>query len=183
MENITFSTPLKFFLLLLLFTIPLLQPIHCDESLIEEICKNTPFYDLCVASLQSDSQSLNSDVQGLSCIMAKDLLTNASELLNYIQVLIKGTADDLQLEKALANCAESYIPEVKYNLPQAIDAVNQGHYSFAGYVISDAGKQADSCEKGFKGSDTSPLTDRNKIFRNLCDVAAAMLKMMVRQHH
>ncbi|TXG71560.1 hypothetical protein EZV62_000139 [Acer yangbiense] len=95
--------------------------------------------------------------------MATTVLKNATDNLNYIEGLIKQTPDPQQ-ERPLADCAELYIPVVKYELPQAIEALSRGHFGFAKYNIADVGKQADNCEKGFSGSSAkSPLTDRNKL--------------------
>lgn len=147
-----------------------------SADLIDQICKKTPFYDLCVLSLKPNT---GTDVQGLASKMANLVLSNATNTLDYIQGLIK-QADDPQLEHALADCAELYIPVVKYNLPQAIDALVRGRYGFASYVIADAGKQADACEKGFSGSNNSPLTDRNKLLSNLCGVAVAIINILLK---
>ncbi|GAV71688.1 PMEI domain-containing protein [Cephalotus follicularis] len=174
-KHFPFSSPI--FLLHVL--IPILLPlIQCDD-LIDQTCKETPFYDLCVNTLEPISRSTKTDVKGLAGIMANILLSNVTDTLNYIQVLIKQTTDQ-QLEKALANCAELYIPEVKYNLPQAIDALMKGDYAFANYVISDAAKEADACERSFSDSTKSPLTCRNQLVSNLCDVAVGILNVLLK---
>ncbi|KAE8703397.1 hypothetical protein F3Y22_tig00110472pilonHSYRG00505 [Hibiscus syriacus] len=83
---------------------------------------------------------------------------------------------DPQMERALAYCAELYIPVVKYNLPQAIEALSKGRFEFASDGISDAAKQADACEKKLSGSvKLSPLSERNKLLHSLSDVASPLL--------
>ena len=111
--------------------------------------------------------------------MVNNVLANATDTLNYIEGLIKQTSDR-QLEQALAFCAESYIPIVKYTLPQAADAISQGRFGFAGYCIADAEKQVGNCEKKFSGSGDSPLGDRNGIMQKLVDVAGAITKLLLR---
>ncbi|KAJ6322247.1 hypothetical protein OIU77_012175 [Salix suchowensis] len=128
-------------ILLLSAPLPLIQ---CGD-LVDQICKKTPFYDLCVLSLQPTSVK---------------------------------QASGTSLERPLADCAELYIPVVKYNLPQAMDALIRGRYGFANYVFSDASKQAAACEKNFSGEDKSPLTDRNNLISNLSDVAVAIIKIL-----
>lgn len=88
---------------------------------------------------------------------------------------------DPQQERALANCAELYIPVVRYELPQAIDALSKGHFGFANYCIADAGKQADACEKGFSGSAKSPLSDRNNLLKSLCGIAVAIINLLAKR--
>ncbi|KAJ4836093.1 hypothetical protein Tsubulata_029659 [Turnera subulata] len=165
----SFSSLSIIIILVLSSSIPSIQ---CGD-LIDQICKKTPFYDLCVLSLQPNTAT---DVKTLASTMANLVLSNATDTLNYIQQLIKQAPDPDQ-QRLLADCAEVYIPVVKYNLPQAINALLRGRFGFAKYVISDTRKQADQCEKGFSGSNKSPLTDRNKLLGNLCDVALAILNL------
>ncbi|XP_022760716.1 cell wall / vacuolar inhibitor of fructosidase 1 [Durio zibethinus] len=166
------SSP-SIFLLLLTISLPSIQ---CDD-LVDQICKKTPFYDLCISTLRSNTNSTDLDVKGLASVVADILLANATDTLNYIQAQINQTSDP-QMERALAYCAELYIPVVKYNLPQAIDALSKGQFTFASYGISDAAKEADACEKNFSGSLKSPLSDRNKLLHSLSDVAVAIVKIL-----
>ncbi|GKV37896.1 hypothetical protein SLEP1_g45865 [Rubroshorea leprosula] len=167
------------FLLFLLFLSISPPPIQCDDDLIEQICKKTPFYDLCLASLKSNPTTIPMDIKGLATTMADIVLSNATDTLDFIQSEIK-QASDPQMERALAYCAELYIPVVKYNLPQAIEALSKGQYAFAADGISDAAKEADACEKNFSGSLKSPLTVRNKLVHSLSDVAVAIVKVLLK---
>ena len=114
----------------------------------------------------------------MALIMVNNIQANATDTLNYIEELIKQTSDQ-QLEQELAFCAESYIPVVKYILPQAADAISQDKFGFASYCISDAVKEVDACNKKFSGTNQSPLGDRNSIMQKLVDVAAAIVKLLV----
>lgn len=162
--------------ILLLYILLLSSPLPLTQcgDLVDQICKKTPFYDLCVLSLQPNS---GADVKSLASKMANLVLSNVTDTLNFIQGLLK-EATGTSLERPLADCAELYIPVVKYNLPQAIDALIRGRYGFANYVFSDVSKQADACEKNFSGENESPLTDRNKLISNLCDVAVAIINIL-----
>ncbi|KAL5782099.1 hypothetical protein ACOSP7_007128 [Xanthoceras sorbifolium] len=182
-KNPTFLLLLVFLLHIILLS-SLVPVTKCDdgddEDLITKICKKTPFESLCLSVLQPISNSPNTDTKGLANFIATTVLKNATDTLNYIQGLIKQTSDPQQ-ERALANCAELYIPVVKYELPQAIEALSKGQFGFAKYGISDVGKLADACEKGFSGSTKSPLTDRNKLVRNLSDVAVAIINVLIKR--
>ena len=151
-----------------------------DEDLITKICKETPLESLCLSTLQPISDLPNIDTKVLANFMATTVLNNATDNLNYIEGLIKQTQDPEE-ERALADCAELYIPVVKYVLPQAIEAPSRGQVGFAKYNIADVGKQADNCEKGFSGTSAkSPLTDRNKLVRNLSDIVVAIINVLVK---
>ncbi|CAL0325435.1 unnamed protein product [Lupinus luteus] len=149
-----------------------------DGDLVEQICKRTPFYDLCSNILHSNPLAPKSDPKGIALIMVNNILENATDTLSYIEELIKETSDQL-LEQDLAFCAESYIPVVKYILPQAAEAISQGRFGFASYSIADAEKEVDACNKKFPGSTQSPLGDRNNIMQKLVDVASAIVKLLL----
>ncbi|XP_028760120.1 cell wall / vacuolar inhibitor of fructosidase 1-like [Neltuma alba] len=176
-------------LLLALVASLLFTPTHQSSDLntssngdfIDQICRKTPFYDLCIATLHSNPLTRKPDLKGAALVMVNNLLANTSDTLNYIEGLIKQTSDQ-QLEQALAFCAESYIPIVKYTLPQAADAVSQGRFGFASYCISDAAKEINNCDKRFSGSaqNKSLLGDRNGVLQKLVGVASAIMKLLLK---
>lgn len=171
----------SFLLHILLLSCILFTPTHSsdgDGDLVDQICKKTPFYDLCSSILHSNPLAPKSDPKGMALIMVNGILTNATDTLSYIEELIKQTSDE-QLEQQLAFCAESYIPVVKYILPQAADAINQGRFGFASYCIVDAQKEVNACDKKFSGASQAPLSDRNDIMQKLVDVAAAIVKLLL----
>ncbi|KAK7363449.1 hypothetical protein VNO77_05593 [Canavalia gladiata] len=177
------STPsMSFFslhILLLLLSCILFTPTQSSAGdLVDQICRKTPFYDLCSSILHSNPSTPKDDPKGMALIMVKDILANATDTLSYIEELIKQTSDQ-QLEQQLAFCAESYIPVVKYILPQAADAISQGRFGFASYCIFDAQKEVSACDKKFSSSNQSPLGDRNSIVQKLVDVAAAIVKLLL----
>ncbi|KAJ7955263.1 Pectinesterase inhibitor [Quillaja saponaria] len=183
MKNLTSLSGLSILVVLTTIICELTQSsvLRRDENgdLIVQTCKQTPYYDLCVSSLQSNPQSSNTDLKGLALIMVGNVQANATETLNYIEGLIKQTTDQ-QLEQALAFCAELYIQVVKFSLPQAADAVSDGRFGFANYGISDAVNEAVTCEKKFSGSIKSPLTDRNDSVHKFSDIAAAILDQLLK---
>ncbi|CAI0426869.1 unnamed protein product, partial [Linum tenue] len=79
-----------------------------------------------------------------------------------IQAQLKHEKDP-KAEKTLANFAELYIPVVKYNLPQAIEAFFRGYYDFTRYALYDAANQAGACEDKLSGADGGDLSARNKV--------------------
>ncbi|XP_062108835.1 cell wall / vacuolar inhibitor of fructosidase 1 [Humulus lupulus] len=154
-------------------------PLDEGNGLIENTCKKTPHYDLCVSTLESNPESSGSDLRGLAHVMVDTVLSKATDNLDFIRALLKQAPDE-QLEKSLANCAEIYIPVVKYSLPQVIDALTGGHFGFANYGISDTAKQAQACEKNFSGFDKSPLAERNNLLHDLSEVAAAIINVLLK---
>lgn len=167
--------------LFLLLVLPSLAQ-SSDDDLIDKICKATPFCDLCEASLRPLTPS-PSDPKSLAEAMANVVLGNITDTLVYVQSLVKH-AHDPAVERALAQCAELYRPVVKFNIPQAIQAMQRGEFGFATYVLGDTEKQTDSCQKGINstGADDESsvaLTARNKLVKNLCDVAISVIKSLM----
>ncbi|KAF8095449.1 hypothetical protein N665_0332s0031 [Sinapis alba] len=167
----------SFFLLLLL---PFLA--QSSDDLIATVCKATPFFDLCEASLRPLSPS-PSDTKSIASAMANVVLGNMNDTLGYIQSLIRHSHDPAA-ERALAQCAEVYRPVIRFNIPQAIEAMRRGEFAFATYVLGDAEKQTDSCQKwinsaGADDESSVPLTARNKLVKNLCDVAIYVIKSLM----
>ncbi|KAL5140865.1 Cell wall / vacuolar inhibitor of fructosidase 1 [Glycine soja] len=150
-----------------------------NGDLVDQVCKKTPFYDLCSSILHSNPLSPKPDLKGVALLMVNNILANATDTLSYIEGLIKQTPDR-ELEQSLAFCAESYIPIVKYILPQAADAISQGRFGFASYCISDALKEVSSCDKKFSGATQAPLGDRNDIVQKLVNVASAIVKLLLK---
>ncbi|XP_047173895.1 uncharacterized protein LOC124841631 [Vigna umbellata] len=156
------------------------QPsFHGDGDLVDQICRKTPFYDLCSSILHSNPLSPKPDLKAVALLMVNNIVANATDTLSYIEGLIKQTGDR-ELEQALAFCAESYIPLIKYILPQAADAISQGRFAFASYCISDALKEVSSCDKKFSATTQAPLGDRNNIVQKLVDVASAIIKLLLK---
>ncbi|KAL5541495.1 hypothetical protein UlMin_009205 [Ulmus minor] len=156
-----------------------LTTTQSSNNLIEETCKKTPHYELCLSSLESNPESKNSDILGLAHIMINNVLANATDALDLIRNLLK-QAPDPQEERSLAYCAELFIPVVKYSLPQAIEALIGGHFGFASYGVSDAAKETDACKKSFSGSNQSPLIDRVNVLHELIDVAEAIISVLLK---
>ncbi|CAN1281688.1 Cell wall / vacuolar inhibitor of fructosidase 1 [Linum perenne] len=163
---------LPLIILLIIFPISV-QP---SDDLINQVCKKTPFYRLCSDTLLSAANTSSEDIKGLASSFTNIVLSNATETLSYIQVKLK-SADDPKMEKALANCAELYIPVVEYNLPQGIDAFNRGYYGFTRYVLSDAGNQADACGEKVGGGEVGA---RNEMVSELSIVAAAIIGLLIK---
>jgi len=148
------------------------------DDLVDDICKKTPNSDLCSSILHSNPQAKTTDAKGIAAIMVNDILQNATNTLNFIQGLVK-QAKDLELQRKYSICAETYIPLVKYVLPQDVDSINQKKYGLAAYSMVYIGKEIDSCNKQFSGSTSSPLADRTSILHKLLDIAAAILKQLI----
>lgn len=146
-----------------------------DEKLIEDVCKQTPNFDLCVSSLHSDPKSSSADVPELALIMANIINVKATSTLNHIKDLLKEGSGD---RDALVSCGQNYIAILEIDLPQAIKALINGAYDIAEDGFADAVLEANFCEEGFS-SGSSPLTDTNKYICDASGVARAIARLLI----
>ncbi|KAF5464791.1 hypothetical protein F2P56_014843 [Juglans regia] len=150
------------------------QPM--DARLIEQTCKQTPLYNLCVSILKSDSRSSKADVTGLALIMVDVLKAKATGTRNYIKRLLRGNLKR-DVRHGLSSCAEVYNSVLEADVPVAIEALQKGNPKFAEQAANDAAIEASSCERSFSGH--SPLTKSNKSMQDVSSVAAAIVRLLL----
>lgn len=146
-----------------------------DGNLIVRICRQTPFYDLCISSLKSKPQSSGADVTELALIMVDVLKTKATETLNHINGLLHGNP---KLKRPLRSCADNYRAVIEGDVLVAVEALQKGNPKFAEQSANDAANEAGSCEDGFSGGG-SPLTEKNKAVHDVAAVAAAIVRNLL----
>ncbi|XVF38897.1 hypothetical protein REPUB_Repub20aG0142500 [Reevesia pubescens] len=147
-------------------------------NLIETTCKRTPFYNLCVSTLQSDPRGSNADGAGLAHIGADKLKVKATATLRQITGLLKG-AKDPKLKMALRKCFDLYNIIIKYDVPVAIQAVSLGDPKFGVQYLTDAAIEADSCERSFKNQPKFPISSSNKVVHDLSNVVASIIQLLL----
>ncbi|KAL4386177.1 hypothetical protein GQ457_09G024700 [Hibiscus cannabinus] len=165
-----------------------LQPLFCftlfplrysTNSLIETTCKQTPFFDLRVSTLESDPRSLSVDVSGLARIAADSVNAKAIVTLNQISTLLE-SATDPNLKKASGGCVDYYNTIINADIPVAIEAIEKNDPKFAVGSATDAGNEARRSEDSFGGSSTdSPISDSNKAVHDLCVILQSIASCAV----
>ncbi|KAJ8749392.1 hypothetical protein K2173_018883 [Erythroxylum novogranatense] len=149
---------------------------HCivvksDAKLIEQTCKNTPFYTDCVSYLESKPGSSRADVQGLGVIMVGIVKDKATETLNLINQELKRTPG---LKAPLSSCAQAYKNGIlAADVPEATEAMEKGNPKFAENGMNDSANETESCEEGFQGK-PSPVIASNKVVHVTSAIAAAI---------
>ena len=144
-----------------------------DENLIQQVCKNTPNYNLCIKYLKSDPSSSTADIRGLSLIMVRAIDSNAKQTLAKINQLVKGSPQ----KGALSQCADQYKAIISADVPSATQALRTGNPKFAETGVADAAVEADGCERGFSGN--SPLTQQNRAMSDIANVARAIIRNLL----
>ncbi|KAJ9153455.1 hypothetical protein P3X46_026890 [Hevea brasiliensis] len=172
---------MKSLLVLLVFIFPVHAtiPSIIGSNLIDQTCKQTPYYELCVWSLISNPHSFSTDVKGLAKIMAFTIEAKATHTLERINHLLEYSSNLTQKElQGLRACADRYSVIIKGDVPQAIDALRTGNYKFAQEGINDAAIEAISCEEEFSGQ-SSPLSDMNSMVHDVSVVASSIVKIIL----
>lgn len=145
------------------------------NDLIENTCKNTPNYQLCVSTLQSDPRSFDTDVYGLGLVLVDAVKAKATFTVDSIKKL-KGSNPEFILP--LIECSILYNAILKADIPEAIEALRKGVPKFAENGMIDAALEVQICENSFKQSN-SPLTRMNKDVYDLSVVAKSIIRMLL----
>ncbi|XP_070667364.1 cell wall / vacuolar inhibitor of fructosidase 1-like [Malus domestica] len=122
-----------------------------DANIIDQICKKTPDYNLCVSSLNSDPRSAIADVAVLGLVMVDIAKTKATDVAKKINELLKQSPSD--------PCTHFYKTILEADIPEAAKAFI-GNPKFAEQGMNNAAGEAQTCEDGFSGK--SPLINENK---------------------
>ncbi|KAK9282502.1 hypothetical protein L1049_005421 [Liquidambar formosana] len=172
-----FLLPLTVFLSLL----PHLLAVDQTNStnLIAKACENSSHKEFCVASLESSPDSQNADLPGLAFIALKLASSNATDTATHIsKVLGAGNLEPL-FEQALTDCSEHYLDAIE-QIDDSLAALTAKAYKDVESWVDVALSDAQACEEGFKGQDGDALalTRRNRVFRQLCNNALVINKLL-----
>ncbi|CAJ2654066.1 unnamed protein product [Trifolium pratense] len=151
-------------------------PKNNNGNLIQQTCKQTPNYEICIQYLKSDPRSSDADITGLALIMVDIIKSKANTTLNKINQLIKKKQEPSQKE-ALNSCAGRYKAILVADVPKSVAALKQGDPKFAEDGANDAAVEATTCENGFKGK--SPLSNENIAMHDVAAITAAIVKQLL----
>ncbi|KAF5738778.1 putative Pectinesterase inhibitor [Tripterygium wilfordii] len=160
-------------ILLVLSTIPLTFSQITPLSIVDQTCKHTPYYNLCVSTLNADRRSATADVAGLALIMVDAIKAKATRTQGTIGRLLRSKPT---LKKPLSSCANAYNIILTVTIPEAYQAL-PGNPKFAEDGANGCATEANSCEQEFKGR--SPLTAMNKDVADTSAVAVGIIRLLL----
>nr|KAJ0197672.1 hypothetical protein LSAT_V11C700365600 [Lactuca sativa] len=129
-----------------------------DRQFIENICKGTPSYNLCLSILLANPKSQDANLTGLALIVV----------------------DAVKNEGTLMQCGDVYNTIMNVNVPLTINALNLGNPKFGEDGMADTTIESQTCERSFKEhGQTSPLTNMNKDMEDVANVARATIRMLL----
>jgi pectinesterase inhibitor-like protein len=177
LKNMTMLKPLPFLILILCTTFVVtecrnIQPN--DANLIQQTCKKTPNYTLCIQYLNADPKAPSADVTGLALIMANVMKNKANITLNKIHRLIAKSPSDQKEE--LNDCESKYVAIVVAGIPSVIENLQKGNPEDAEQSADDTVTDANGCENDFKGK--SPLTAENNAVIDASVITAAIARLL-----
>lgn len=161
------------------FFVPPIQSILSHTSLLEQICRQSPHYHLCVMTLRSSIHHRSkADIAGFAHLTLEIVNANASITLEHIPKF-HGQTEDPKLKMALKDCLVSYNTIVKVHLREALNAMDVGDYRAVQQKAYVTIIEAESCNTKFRNLATSPLRDTNRYVQNLCAMAISIAKKLV----
>ncbi|KAI5650947.1 hypothetical protein M9H77_36952 [Catharanthus roseus] len=149
-------------------------------DLIENTCKSTSNYELCISVLKSDPRSLEAtDVDVLGLIIVDEIKSKANSAMEIIKKL--RISSNPEFNVALFECSIQYNAILNADVPVAIEALTKGVPKFAESGMADAAVEAQGCENSFRvrGGSNSPLTDINQAVFDLSGIAKSIIKMLL----
>ncbi|XP_065860188.1 cell wall / vacuolar inhibitor of fructosidase 1-like [Euphorbia lathyris] len=146
-----------------------------DANIVDQTCKQTPHYHLCLKFLNSDPRSSTADVTGLALILVDLLKNETTKSVQFVKQL-RGKRPDL--EKPLKSCDSDYDAILTADVPEAIQALELGNPRFAEDGMNDVDIEATSCENEF-GIEKSPLFDSNKLLTDISHVDSSIIRQLL----
>ncbi|XP_004486537.1 uncharacterized protein [Cicer arietinum] len=183
------------FSIIIFFTIiSSIQPIQCNLPMsgsIEQICRKTPHYHLCLITLKSNlysqqfTQTQSVDISGYVRVTLEVVAAKAPLILEQLHEVYAQT-QHTQLKNALDSCITSYTKISKELIPQALNCVDKRDYNGVKQSAYVAGNLAASCEKkcyGTTSSSASPLGDNNQYVQDMCQITASIVTKFGHSQH
>jgi len=147
-----------------------------NATLIQQTCKQTPNYALCIKYLKSDPRSSDISIVNYALYMVDRIKTTTITAYNKVTQLLNGRHELYQTE-ALSSCAGKYRSILVDVVPKSIAALKQGDPKVAEDGANDAANEATTCENGFKGK--SPISDENIDMHDVAVITAAIVKQLL----
>ncbi|KVH87560.1 cell wall / vacuolar inhibitor of fructosidase 1-like [Cynara cardunculus var. scolymus] len=163
--------------LLLVLQETILFSAMADMKFIQDTCKSTPNYDLCVKTILADPKSQDADLTNLALIVVNAIKEKGINTINYVKSL---ESDRPELKSPLEYCANVYNAIVTADVPEAVTALTQGNPKFAEDGVADCAVESQACESTFgQYGQASPMTNMNKDMGDLANVARALIRMLL----
>ncbi|XP_043717678.1 cell wall / vacuolar inhibitor of fructosidase 2 [Telopea speciosissima] len=169
-----------------------LKLVKGDVTLIQQTCKSTKYYDLCVSYLRSDPTSLKADTKGLAVIIVGIGMANATNTYSYLSSQLLSSANDAATKKLLKLCSDKY--SYAYDSLQAsLRDLGLASFDYASIHLTAASDYSNACHNAFRSLSSPPpppppalaypaeLARREDALKHICDVALGIIDLLLAQ--
>ncbi|XP_073041701.1 cell wall / vacuolar inhibitor of fructosidase 2-like [Primulina eburnea] len=173
-KNVVFS------IVFVLASISFFSQGNADMSLIENVCKKTFDYKLCVSSLKSNPRSFNTDVKGLARIMIDVTQSKIEVMIRVVQQLGKN-ASDLRERECLDNVCYPEYGRSRSDIKQAIEDLQSNSFREAYTDVHYVYSNEEECENSFAELEIkSPMTTINTHFAAFCKITEDIIGILLK---
>ncbi|XP_038906317.1 cell wall / vacuolar inhibitor of fructosidase 2-like [Benincasa hispida] len=152
------------------------SPAEDGLSMIDHMCAQTNYKDLCVISLTSDPNSFPADKMGLALVALRFASSNASDISESIKVMLNDTSlNKPSVQQGLFDCLDEYL-DASQQLDDAIAAILVKAYGDVEKWVDAAIASVRTCENEF-ATKPSLLAPKNDVFIKLCEIALSISKV------
>ncbi|KAI5655870.1 hypothetical protein M9H77_33057 [Catharanthus roseus] len=152
------------------------QGMEKNATLINEACKKSKDFDLCLSILKGYSGGAKTNIDDLAIFILKYAIGRAKETINLVNKLETNTTDKV-LKVCFEGCAVDYERFIDHCY-EAIDAIKKFEYPDAETIIDWALETESSCEdcfSEFQPPHKSPITNVNNFNARILLIAGYML--------
>ncbi|XAR73185.1 Pectinesterase [Bertholletia excelsa] len=153
-----------------------------DSALIQQTCKSTKYYELCVSSLKSNPASPKADTKGLAVIMVGVGISNATATASYLSSQVVNTSTNGTLiRKVLKQCADKYSYATNA-LQSTLGDLSADSFDYASMHVMAAADYPNACHNAFKRYSGLPyppeLAAREDGLKRICDVVLDIIDLL-----
>ncbi|KAK9099637.1 hypothetical protein Syun_026682 [Stephania yunnanensis] len=166
-----------------------------QNLLVSMACNHTIYTQVCLSSLNSDPRTRSAtDMQGIAEIaLDLSIAYGVNAVASVHKMKSNYSSASNYVLGCLSDCLEEYYDAIS-NLNDSMEALKNKSYDTVNELVSGAMTDSDTCEDGFKemadegrrddadqadDETTSPLTDTNQFFFQLCSNVLAITKVLV----
>uniref|UniRef100_M1DDW9 Invertase inhibitor n=1 Tax=Solanum tuberosum TaxID=4113 RepID=M1DDW9_SOLTU len=134
-------------MLIVIFFVSLFFVARSYGDLIDDVCKKSDDYKLCVNSLRADPRSSSADKKGLAHIMLQLSLAKANVIYNQTLILLKKPMESI-LKQCIQICRDNYVLAV-LDISNAIKYLDENDLDMAKSEATIAIECPVTCEDSF----------------------------------
>nr|QED22722.1 vacuolar invertase inhibitor [Solanum mauritianum] len=154
-----------------------------SNNLIDVMCRATPYYSLCLTTLQSDPRTYedkgDNDITTLGLVMVDAVKLKSIEIMKKLKELEKSHPE---WRAPLSQCYVAYNAVLRADVTVAVEALKKGDPKFAEHGMDDVVVEAQTCEFSFNYYNNKlafPISDMSKDIIELSKVAKSIIRMLL----